>query len=86
MWSIAWWKDASERSIRATIAALIGFLGTFAPQIGINNINWNIAASVALYAALSSLALSMGTQGVTHNGPGVQANPHVDSTGRHHLE
>lgn len=85
MWSLGWWKDASERAIRASIAATVGMLGAFTPHIGIQNVNWGIVSNVALYAALSSLALSLGTEGVTRNGPGTQSEPHVDRTGRHRL-
>ncbi|MGE3429251.1 MAG: holin [Hyphomicrobiaceae bacterium] len=85
MWTLGWWKDASERAIRAAISATIGILGAFGPHIGIQNLNWGIVANVALYASLSSLALSLGTQSVTHSGPGVQSEPYVDTTGRHRL-
>jgi hypothetical protein len=62
MYTIKFWKDASERAVRTAAQVLVGFFG--ANTFGILEVDWAQAGSVAALAALTSLLMSVASTGV----------------------
>ena len=66
MWSLAFWKDTTERAIRTAAQALLALWGT--QVTGIMEVDWAQALSVAALAALSSVLMSLIATGVGDKG------------------
>ena len=74
IWSLAFWRAATERSIKTfaqTLAALLVADGT-----GLLDSQWVPRLSVAGMAALVSVLTSIGSDSITGNGPAI-AGPEV---------
>jgi hypothetical protein len=68
MWNVKWWKDVAERAIRTFVAAFGAWL-TVASTTNIDDIHWLRGLALSAIATLISVAGSIGTHGVTGNGP-----------------
>lgn len=69
MWSVKWWKDVGERAIRTFIAAFGAWLTVASTTVGIDDLNWLRGLALAGVATVITVAGSIGTHGVTGNGP-----------------
>lgn len=59
IWSTAFWLGASERAIKTVAQALVAVVGV--AGIGILDVDWASALSVAAAAGLASLLTSIGS-------------------------
>jgi hypothetical protein len=66
MWSLSFWKDAAERAIRTAAQALLALWST--QVMGIMEVDWVQAGSVAALAALTSVLMSLIATGVGDKG------------------
>lgn len=57
MFGKAFWKGAAERAIKTAAQSLLGVLGV--GGIGVLDVDWQAATSVALVAALASVLTSI---------------------------
>ena len=67
MWTLAFWKGAGERAIKTffqTFVAVVGVTG-IGVSIGIGEVDWLAAASVAAVATVLSVATSIGNSSFT---------------------
>lgn len=69
MWSIKWWKDVGERSLRTFAASLVGWFGVAGQVVGFEDLTWSRGLSVAGLSAVTSVLMAIATHGVTGNGP-----------------
>jgi hypothetical protein len=69
MWSIKWWKDVGERAIRTFASSLLAWITVAGNVNGFEDLNWLRGLSLSGIATLMSLLMSIGTHGVTGNGP-----------------
>lgn len=73
MWSKAWWKDVSERTIRTFAATFAGlmFVGSGEKVIGYTEFinSWGDILWGAGASAVMTLLMAIATHGVTGNGP-----------------
>ena len=79
MWTLAFWKGAGERAIKTffqTFVAVVGVTG-LGVSLGLSEVDWLAAASVAAVATVLSIATSIGNSSFTAGV--VQPNAHVSS-------
>lgn len=69
MWTVAWWKDVAERSVRTFAASLVGWVTVAGSTVGFEDVNWIRGLSISAIATLVTILLSISTHGVTGNGP-----------------
>ena len=61
MYTITFWKDASERAIRTAAQALLALWAT--DISGVLDVDWTQAGSVAALAAVTSVLMSVAATG-----------------------
>jgi hypothetical protein len=76
MWSSAFWKDAAERAIRTAAQAILAMWGT--QVTGIMQVDLVQTASVAAFAAVASLLMSIVAGGVGDHESASVIGPRVD--------
>lgn len=67
MWTMAFWKDASERSLKTAAQALLS-LWVVGGAFNILTVSWGPALGVSLGAAVVSLLTSVVSSGVGDKG------------------
>lgn len=76
LWTLAFWKGAAERAVKtfaATLAALLGANG-----IGVLDVDWGQALSVAGLATLVSFLIAVGNADFTAGASKTPAPPAPD--------
>lgn len=71
MWKLAFWKGAGERAIKTffqTFVAVVGVTG-IGVSVGVGQVDWLTAASVAAVATVLSIATSIGNADFTAGAP-----------------
>ena len=71
IWTAQFWKGAAERGIKTFAQALVAIIS--AGTVGILDVDWTSALSVAALAALASLLTSIGNADFTAGIPAVDA-------------
>lgn len=77
IWTVAFWKGAAERALKTlfqTFVAVIGVNGV-GSTLGLGGVNWIADASIALLAAILSVATSIGNADFTAGAAKAPATP-----------
>jgi hypothetical protein len=69
MFTTAFWKATTERAVRTAAQTAVATLG--ADGIGLMDVDWGAAASVAGMAALLAVLTAVATSGGRTEGPGL---------------
>jgi r1t holin len=59
MWTLAFWKDTTERMLRAASAGVVAYFGTTQFVLSLHGTNWVGVGIAAALAAGTSLILSL---------------------------
>lgn len=70
IWTVAFWKGATERAVKTVAQSLVAVVGV--TGVGLLSIDWTGALSVAAAAGLASLLTSIGSADFV---AGTQASP-----------
>lgn len=71
MWTVSWWKDVAERTVRTFAATLAGLLIVNGTPVGLPDFlaSWPDLLWTSGITALVTFLMALGTHAVTGNGP-----------------
>lgn len=69
MWTVKWWKDVAERSVRTFAATLVGWITVGGSVVGFEDLTWGRGLSIAGVSAIVAILTAIGTHTITGNGP-----------------
>jgi hypothetical protein len=76
IWTVAFWKAAAERAVRAFAVGVLG--AGVGGNLPVTNIPWWAALSIGASAAIGSVLISLTVNTATGDGPGITEDRHEE--------